>query len=70
LLDLKRKSTVLAQAPHHTIHFYIPRSTFDAVADEAGAKRISDLAYCPGKPIDGEVIASLGQTMRAALDRP
>jgi AraC family transcriptional regulator len=70
LRDLKRKPAVLVQAPHHTIHFYIPRSTFDAVADDAEAQRISDLAYCPGEPIDDDVIASLGQTMRAALDKP
>jgi AraC-like DNA-binding protein len=70
LRDLKRDPTVLVAAPHHEFHFYVPRAALDQIADDAEARRIGDLEYKPGVPVDDQVIANLGISLRAAFRLP
>ncbi len=70
LSDLKRSPRVLAQRPYHLMHFYLPRPALDAIADDAGARRIDDLDYSPGVPVDDPVIRGLAGPMRWAFESP
>jgi hypothetical protein len=46
--DLKRDPIVLLDKPFHSVNFYLPRATFNAIADEVDAPPIGDLHYKPG----------------------
>jgi AraC-like DNA-binding protein len=70
LYDLKRDPVVLLDKPFHSIHFYLPRAAFDALADEADARRIGDLVYQPGAGIRDPRMAHLGTVVQAAMERP
>jgi AraC family transcriptional regulator len=70
LKNLLHEPTVLITEPLHFMDFYLPRSTLDAVADDASAPRIADLTYLPGEPIDDMVIRNLGQSLRGVFDKP
>ena len=68
--DLKRDPVALIDKPYHGVFFYIPRSAFNAIADDAGAPRIDELAYRPGAGVADQTILSLGQSLLAALAAP
>lgn len=70
LRDLQRKPNAIIMGPHHTVHFYIPRATFNTVAEDLEARSISELAYVPAQPIDDDVIRGLIGTVRAAIKAP
>ena len=70
LCDLKRDPTILLEKPHHSLVFYLPRATLDAIADEADAPRIRDLSYKPGAGINDVTIATLGRLLLPALSHP
>jgi AraC-like DNA-binding protein len=70
LYDLKRDPRFLIDKPFHALFFHLPRSSFDAVAEESRAPPISELDYAPGVGRDDAVIRSLGTAMTAALERP
>lgn len=67
LRDLKRNPTVLVNQPHHEIHFYVPRSALDAIADDCEARQIDGLHYAPGRPVADEVMVNLGNAMLGAF---
>jgi AraC-like DNA-binding protein len=68
--DLKRDPSVLVDQPHHELHFYLPRGSLDAIADDCDARRIGDLHYAPGTPVADPVIAGLGLSMLHAFELP
>lgn len=68
--DLKRDPVALIDKPYHAIFFYVPRSTFNAIADDAGATRISELNYKPGAGVLDRTTLCLGQSMLSALEHP
>ncbi|MEH2562311.1 helix-turn-helix domain-containing protein [Bradyrhizobium sp. AZCC 2289] len=70
LCDLKRDPTILLEKPHHSLVFYLPRATLDAIADEADAPRIRDLSYKPGVGVNDVTIATLGRLLLPALSHP
>jgi len=70
LYDLKRDPVVLLDKPFHSLHFYLPRTALDAIADEAGAPRIGDLHYVPGAGVADETMRHLGLSLHAVLGRP
>ncbi len=69
LYDVRRDPVALLDGPFHSIHFYLPRSALDRVADEAGAPDIETLDYEPGIGIDDPVIRHFGLAMRGILGR-
>lgn len=68
--DLKRNPVALIDKPYHAIFFYVPRRTFDAIADDANAPRITDLHYEPGAGVSDRTTLCLGQSMLDALAHP
>jgi AraC-like DNA-binding protein len=70
LYDLKRRPTFRTNNPFHSLHFYLPRATLDAVADDADAPRIGELRYAPGQGVDDPMLRALGALLRPALERP
>jgi len=68
--DLMRDPVALIDKPYHGVFFYIPRSAFNAIADDAGAPRIGELTYQPGAGVSDQTILNLGQSLLAALAAP
>src|SRR5258706_24906 len=67
--DLKRDPLFLINNPFHSIHVYLPRATLDAVAEEAGTRRIDDLRYEPGAGTDDPIMRGLAMSLKPALER-
>jgi AraC-like DNA-binding protein len=67
LRDLKRRPTVLIDQPHHSMHFYIPQTALDLITDQSDARRITELMFSPGEPLDDPVIAGLASSMQGAF---
>jgi AraC-like DNA-binding protein len=68
--DLKRDPVALIDKPFHSIHFYLPRAAFVAVADDANAPAIGELAYQPGAGVPDATIRTLGTALLPAFERP
>jgi AraC family transcriptional regulator len=67
--DLKRDPVALLDKPYNVLFFYLPRCALDAIADDAEAPHIGDLAYEP-VAVDDSTISSLGAAVLPALSRP
>ena len=70
LHDLRRQPLVLLDQPVHTLVWYLPCSTLDAVADQANVPRIRELRYDPGVAISDNTIFHLGLSLLPALQAP
>ena len=70
LYDLKRSPRYVIDKPFHSLHFYLPRSALDSIAEQSGAQRVDELAYQVGIGHDDEVIRHLGSVFLQALRRP
>ena len=56
LYDLRRPQTFHINNPFHSVHFYFPRAALDAIADEAGVRRIDGLQSAVGTGLDDPVM--------------
>ncbi len=70
IYDLRRDPVVRINQPFHSMHFYLPRTVLNALADDAGVARIGDLDYRPGLPVIDHTISNLGNSIRAAFSNP
>lgn len=70
LYDLKRDPVVYIDRPFHSMHFYITRQVFDAIAERENSRRIDDLHYMPGAGVVDPVVNALGTSLYAAFERP
>jgi AraC-like DNA-binding protein len=52
------------------LHFHLPRTAFDALADNSGAPRIGELGYPKGWGVDDPTIHHLGQALLPAFRHP
>ena len=68
--DLKRDPIVLLDKPIHSVNFYLPRATFNAIADDVDAPPIGDLHYKPGTGVADSTIGNLGRSLLAAFGLP
>jgi AraC family transcriptional regulator len=68
--DLKRDPIVLLDKPFHSVNFYLPRATFNAIADDVDAPPIGDLNYKPGIGVADSTIANLGCSLLTAFRLP
>ena len=68
--DLKREPLAVIDKPLHSLQWYIPRATFNALADQAGAPYISDLRHQPGVGIFDETINEISRALLPALQTP
>jgi AraC-like DNA-binding protein len=70
LYDVKRNPRFLIDKPIHVMMFYVPRTAFDTIAEEARAPRMGELNYEPGIGHDDQVVRNLGSVMQEALKMP
>ena len=56
--DLERDPIVLLDKPFHSVNFYLPRATFDAIAEDVDVPPIGDLNYKPGTGVADGTIAN------------
>ncbi|HEX3364169.1 AraC family transcriptional regulator [Phenylobacterium sp.] len=68
--DLRRSPRVLVDKPMHSLLFYLPQSTLDALADDANVPRIQELRYDPGVGVLDETIRNLGLSLLPAVRAP
>lgn len=68
--DLNRGQAALIDRPHHSTHFYLPRSALNEIADDAGAPRIGELSHTPGVPICDPIALHLAACFRPAFADP
>jgi AraC family transcriptional regulator len=70
LYDLKRDPRYVIDKPFHSMHFYIPRSALDSIAEQFAAPPIGDLTCELGVGHDDAIIRYIGASLREALRRP
>jgi AraC family transcriptional regulator len=70
LYDLKHDPRYVIDKPFHSMHFYIPRSALDSIAEQFSAPRIGDLACKLGVGHDDAIVRHIGASLREALRRP
>jgi AraC family transcriptional regulator len=67
--DLRRNPRFLKTAPMGAIAFYLPRSAFDQIADDASAHRIGELRCPHGQGIADATIRNLAFSLLGGFDR-
>jgi AraC family transcriptional regulator len=70
LYDLKRDPRFLLDKPFHSVHFYFPHESLNAITDAANAPPIGDLRYLPGSGINDPIVRALTSALYPALDQP
>lgn len=69
LYDLKRDPRYVIDKPFHSLHFYVPRSALDGIAEQLGAPRIGELACPLGVGHDDAIMRHVGASLLEALRR-
>jgi len=70
IYDLRRDPVADMRDPFHSLMFYLPRKALDAMAYEAGAKRVGDLRHQPGVGIDDPVVRHLLASLLPFMAKP
>jgi len=70
LYDMKVDPRFVINKPFHSLHFYVPRSALNGIAEQAGAPRIDELAFQLGIGHDDEVVRCIGASLLQSLRRP
>ncbi|MGH6911086.1 MAG: helix-turn-helix domain-containing protein [Phenylobacterium sp.] len=70
MYDLRAAPYIYVNNPMVGLHFHLPRSAFDALADNSGVPRIGELAYPKGCGLDDFTIHHLGQAILPAFRHP
>lgn len=68
--DLRRSPVAVFADPFDVVFFYLPRATFDEIADEAAVPRISDLDHVPGAGMADGVLANMAAALAPSLEAP
>jgi AraC family transcriptional regulator len=68
--DLKRRPAVMLDKSIHSLVWYMPCATLNAVADQANVPRISELRYEPGAGIFDRTIEGIGLAILPAIRTP
>jgi AraC-like DNA-binding protein len=68
--DFRRDPICYIGSPFHSLAFCLPHTALDAIADDAGAKHIDDLAYEPGVSVDDPIVRNVGFSLLRAFERP
>lgn len=65
--DLRQSPRVLLDQPYHALHFALPWSVFDEIADETSNEHFGELVYEPGVGLIDATIEHLASAMLAQL---
>ena len=68
--DMKNDPRFVIDKPFHSLHFYLPRSALDGIAEQSGASRVGELPSRLGDGHDDPVIRHIGGALLPALRRP
>lgn len=68
--DLRRRPVFELPDPFDVVFFYLPRATFDEIADEAAVPRIADLEHVPGVGVADGVLANMAAALAPSLEAP
>jgi AraC-like DNA-binding protein len=68
--DLRREPAAVMDKPFHSLLFYLPGTTLNALADQASVPRIGELRYQPGVGILDETIKHIGLSLVPAFRTP
>jgi AraC family transcriptional regulator len=68
--DLRTNPIAYMRSTSNCLMYYLPRSAFNAIADEGDAPRIEDLRHPPGVGTDDPVMRSLTAAILPAFDNP
>jgi AraC-like DNA-binding protein len=68
--DLKRRPTFLPDHLFHSVHFYLPRTALDALADDANARRFDELHYKPAISHQDPVLKGIVESLLPAFRNP
>lgn len=68
--DLRTDPIAYMRSTSNCLMFYLPRSAFNAIADESDAPRIGDLNHPPGVGADDPVMRALSAALLPAFDNP
>ncbi|GKQ53218.1 AraC family transcriptional regulator [Bradyrhizobium sp. Ce-3] len=70
LYDMKIDPRFVINKPFHSLHFYLPRSALDGIAEQSRALRVGDLPCQFGAGHDDPVVRHIGGALLQALRRP
>ena len=70
LYDMKNDVRFVINKPFHSLHFYLPRSALDSIAEQSNAPRVGELSAQLGVGHDDPVIRHIGGGLLQALRRP
>ncbi|WP_298875116.1 AraC family transcriptional regulator [uncultured Bradyrhizobium sp.] len=70
LYDMKKDVRYVIDKPFHALHFYLPRSALDSIAEQSGASRVGELFAQLGVGHDDPVMRHIGGVFLQALRRP
>src|SRR5580704_13308932 len=68
--DLRQIPQFFFDDPLDSVNYFLPRTILDAIADDAGAARISDLKFTPGVGVMDHVVEELTRLLLPAFDEP
>jgi AraC family transcriptional regulator len=68
--DLRTNPVAYMRSTSNCLMFYLPRSAFNAIADEGDASRIDDLQHPPGVGADDPVMRALAAAILPAFENP
>lgn len=68
--DLRTQRTGGVRDSFHAIDFYLPSRALDALADDSGSPRISELCHQPGMPLKDSVAHALLRSIQPTLAVP
>jgi AraC family transcriptional regulator len=70
LYDMNKDPRFIINKPFHSLHFYLPRSALDCIAEQSAASRVGELPSQLGVGHDDSVIRHIGGALLQALRRP
>jgi AraC family transcriptional regulator len=68
--DLRREPRILIDLPVHSLLFYLPRASLNALARDAGLSSLDDLSFDPGVGFRDDTFWGLGQALLPTLRAP
>src|SRR5580658_7069045 len=68
--DLRRDPRVIMDSPVHHLMIYLPRSTMNALAEQASLPRVENIRFEPGPSVRDDVFWELGRSLLPALRAP
>jgi AraC family transcriptional regulator len=68
--DLRRSPRVIMDSPVHHLMIYLPRTTMNALAEQASLPRVENIRFEPGPSVRDDVFWELGRSLLPALRAP